>query len=761
MWGKKGFMAVKLDMSKAYNRVELNFLEAVMHRMGFHDRWIGLIMMCVKSVQYSILVNGKPCGLISPTRGIRQGDPISLYLFLLCAEALSAMISHANDEGVLTGVPTSKKGPTLSHLFFADDSLLFCRSTIAQWNSLSFILQVYEGASGQKMNSNKTALFFSRNAHDGDKEQIQRLAGIPINQRYDTYLGLPTLVGRSQTRAFNNIKERVWKRLQDWKLKFLSQAGKEILLKAVIQAIPTYCMSVFKLPKVLCSEINSLMTKFFWSHKEKEKRIHWMSWSKMSLSKTQGGMGFRDIVTFNKALLAKQIWRLWKSPDSLIAKIMKAKYYLECSVLDAPCGKKLSFAWRSIQNASDLVNEGLIWRVGNGRSIRIWQDRWIKSPTTYRVLSPPSVIDPTSTVSVLIDHNTKWWNPMMLEQLFSREEMLAIQSILVSSTDQEDTLIWRGTAKGIFTVRSTYHLQRERDMAGQAEGSSNARNHPIWRTFGSSPNQMLKSIFFGVLATIYYQLEPSFVTGRSSRIPHVVEGLFHKCDQVDFAKFVSIARRIWLRHNEFIHDGLFAHPNIIVLQATQATEAFLALLGTGKPARDSASVSPVYKWQAPPQGWLQANWDARVDRNQACVGLGIIIRDHHGVMRAARNQIRKGCLDPTAAEGMAALLAIQTCVELGFSKVQLEGDAKSIIEAVKSGEPDDSATGQLTADIRSMVGAIPDWEMIHTRREANQVAHCLARAAIIHSMDKVWLYDPPDCIRDHLQADLSALLIST
>jgi hypothetical protein len=107
------------------------------------------------------------------------------------------------------------------------------------------------------------------------------------NQRYDTYLGLPALVGRSCTGAFKRIKERVWKRLQDWKLMFLSQAGKEILLKTVIQAIPTYCMGVFRIPKTLCKEINSLMTKNFWGHKENEKRIHWMSWSKMGLSKNQ------------------------------------------------------------------------------------------------------------------------------------------------------------------------------------------------------------------------------------------------------------------------------------------------------------------------------------------------------------------------------------------------------------------------------------------------------------------------------------------
>jgi hypothetical protein len=147
-------------------------------------------------------------------------------------------------------------------------------------------------------------------------------------------------VGRSKITAFKSIRERVWKRLQDWKIKFLSQAGKEILLKAVVQAIPTYCMGMFKIPKSLCSEINSLMSRFFWGRKEKDKGIHWMNWEKLGLSKKSGGLGFREFACFNKALLAKQIWRMWKTPESLIAKIIKAKYHPECSILEAPLGGK-------------------------------------------------------------------------------------------------------------------------------------------------------------------------------------------------------------------------------------------------------------------------------------------------------------------------------------------------------------------------------------------------------------------------------------
>jgi hypothetical protein len=128
---------------------------------------------------------------------------------------------------------------------------------------LSRILDNYEQASGQRLNKEKTAIFFSHNTLLEVKEKIVEVARIPSSQRYDTYLGLLALVGKSRVSAFRSIKDRVWSRLQDWKLKFLTQARKEILIKAVIQAIPTYSMSIFLLPKTLCIEINSLMQKFW------------------------------------------------------------------------------------------------------------------------------------------------------------------------------------------------------------------------------------------------------------------------------------------------------------------------------------------------------------------------------------------------------------------------------------------------------------------------------------------------------------------
>lgn len=138
------------------------------------------------------------------------------------------------------------------------------------------ILEVYGRCSGQQINRSKTTIFFSKSTRDDIRNQIKLALGVPEIVQYERYLGLPSLVGRNKKASFNYIKERVWKKLQGWKEKLLSQAGREILIKAVVQAIPTYTMSCFKLPLGLCSEIESLIRRFWWGQKGDRRKVHWV-----------------------------------------------------------------------------------------------------------------------------------------------------------------------------------------------------------------------------------------------------------------------------------------------------------------------------------------------------------------------------------------------------------------------------------------------------------------------------------------------------
>jgi hypothetical protein len=254
---------------------------------------------------------------------LRQRDPLSPYLFLIVAKGLSSLIAKAEVDKRITGVSIAAGGFGLSHLFFADDSLLFCRANQEEWHNLFQVMNTYEKASGQQLNAAKTSCFFSKNKRDEFREFIRSSAGVSSTTGFERYLGRAVLVGRSKMKTFAGICGKVKKKLDGWKEKFLSQVGKEILIKAVIQAIPTYSMSVFQLPKSLYQSLNSLMSRFWWGHQSNYSRIPWMSWERLGLPKYRGGMSFRDLEVFNQALLAKQGWRLLTQPDSLVAKILQ------------------------------------------------------------------------------------------------------------------------------------------------------------------------------------------------------------------------------------------------------------------------------------------------------------------------------------------------------------------------------------------------------------------------------------------------------
>ncbi|CAN6566565.1 unnamed protein product [Malus baccata var. baccata] len=315
-------MGIKLDMNKAYDRVEWDFLEAVMVHLGFQQMWIVMVMKCVKTVEFSILINGMPGRTFKPTRGLRQGDPLSPYLFLLISEVLLLLISRAVQQGYLEGIKLSTSGPMLSHLLFADDTLIFLVATNQNY--------------------------------------------MPKVEDPRKYLDLPSIWGRSKKKALQFIKERILTKIAGWKRRFLSQAGKEVLIKAVIQTIPMYTMCVFRLPVSFCKDIDAAVARFWWAGADRDREVHWVKWNDLSRPKKERGLGFRNLNDFNIALLARQCWRLMHDPDSLWARVLKARYFPNSSFLEAKKGGRASWAWASLLEGRDLILKDARWQIMGG-----------------------------------------------------------------------------------------------------------------------------------------------------------------------------------------------------------------------------------------------------------------------------------------------------------------------------------------------------------------------------------------------------------
>ncbi|KAL0359790.1 UNVERIFIED_CONTAM: putative mitochondrial protein [Sesamum angustifolium] len=254
--GGQGYMALKLDVSKAYDKVEWTFLEQVLFKLGFPPRFIRLVMLCVSSVSYSFMLGGRQFGTFIPERGLRQGDPLSPYLFLLCTEAFSSILQRAEADGRIRGVSICRGAPHISHLLFADDTLIFCQASLEGSRAIKEVLETYRRASGQEINFNKSSVAFSRNTRDDLCSQIGADLNIRRENKMELYLGLPSKVARSKKELFSILRDRIWKRITGWNEKLLSQAGKEVSL-----ADGSYYCGHFKLISRTCNSVAHRLAK--------------------------------------------------------------------------------------------------------------------------------------------------------------------------------------------------------------------------------------------------------------------------------------------------------------------------------------------------------------------------------------------------------------------------------------------------------------------------------------------------------------------
>jgi hypothetical protein len=264
MKGRKGAFAIKVDLAKAYDKLSWEFIWRVLMEIGLPETLVNIVMHAVTSVMTNVKWNGARSEYFKPQRGIRQGDPISPYLFVLCMDKLSHLIVQAVDEGKWKGIKAGRNGPTVSHLMFADDLLLFGEANENQMRCVIETLQQFCDMSGQQVSHEKTSILFSRNVERGTRNNLLRISGFKETTEFGNYLGVP-LTGRATKRSdFQYILDQVTAKLSTWKAKQLSFAGRVTLAKSVKEAVPIYPMMSTKIPKSCLEDIQKMQRQFIW-----------------------------------------------------------------------------------------------------------------------------------------------------------------------------------------------------------------------------------------------------------------------------------------------------------------------------------------------------------------------------------------------------------------------------------------------------------------------------------------------------------------
>lgn len=775
--GRTSFMAIKIDLEKAYDRLKWSFIHDTLLEMRIPKKFIDIIMKCVSSSSMRVLWNGEPTHSFSPSRGIRQGDPLSPYLFVMCMERLNQLIEEAIFHEEWRPISASKKGPLLSNLFFADDIVLFAEASIDQANVIKKCLDRFCDASGEKVSFSKSRVFFSANAPHELQDDICAALDISKTEELGFYLGMPALHSRVTKATFSHLCEKVDRKLMGWKSKFLSLAGRATLIQSTLSTMALYSFQTAKIPKGTCDAIDKKSRQFLWGATDDTRKVHLISWDQVLKPKSQGGLGLRSMRQANAAFLTKLGWRVLTEPNSLWARVLREKYCQgRCDVDMFQKKQKASNLWQGIVENASHIRQGVQVAIGNGRKTLFWDHSWVTNQPLVDLATkdvPMELLG--ATVCEMWDQTLGWkWDnfseylPISILKLIESHEVVNDDSL-------DDQFFWAGAGTGSFSIKSAFAIIRN-----EITLQDDAKWDILWAN--PAPN---RHKFFLWLAmhnrVMCNEVRAKRMLTEDASCPlcnHPCESLMHTIRDCPRARVIWQALCPGSRVNTFfvindipswICDNLtLLHPhqsdnwlllfsltvwwiwkwrNYVVFDRNDDIPdnrvEFLRLkLKEVEHAlhRDFLHDISIIKkheslvmWKSPSYQWVALNTDGAAKGCPGLAGGGGIVRTHAGQC-VGYFSLNFGVCTAMKAELLALLRGLQLVWEMGFKFVDVRMDSLSCTQIFKMPRDYGGANLQIIKQCFELLYR-PQWKVVisHCYREANQAADWLANRGLMYA----------------------------
>eukprot|EP00253_Pinus_taeda_P003713 PITA_03713 len=421
-------MLLKIDLSKAFDSICWEYMQKILKAFGFDAAWIRWISSLISSTFFSILVNGIPSSTFHPSRGIRQGDPLSPFLFVIMAKGLGRSIKAAISAGNLKGI-SIHQAPTSSHQQFVDDNMIFGHSSVQEARSLNSILDTFSKASGALINKVKSQIFFF-NTPPITQRAIAYIIGFSVSSLPSKYLGAPLIASALKHSSWTNFLEKLEAKLFQWTHIALNMASRIVLIKAVLQSKPLYLFSIMAAPKWVLKAIRQLQRNFLWGSLGPNKKWALVKWEKACTPKIAGGIGLRDPEHSNSIMGAKIWWKWLTFPNTLWARLWSAKYASNLpleEIIRMTEMSKGSAIWNSAIKHRELIQNNSFWEKPNLNSEhREWK-----------------------TINQIIPDSTEATQLSLAKELKKRR---------ILKEAGADKLRWGYEEKGIFTAKEAYKI---------------------------------------------------------------------------------------------------------------------------------------------------------------------------------------------------------------------------------------------------------------------------------------------------------------